>query len=532
MLKVKKLVALTVALGCLMGCASCGANGEIIDPTVEDTENLYIYGINRGYGMDWLHAIAADFEAETGINVEVKDTSSAETINSTMDQGPKSTNNTDIYFVVSHARTARNNYQGKWTQQGYAEGLMDLTELYNMNVYGENVKFGDKMIDSFRSVSNMGTEQNPKYYSIPWSTGVMGMTYNIDVFKMLYGDTYEEKLPNTSTELLNLAQDIKGKSGTPFIFPGQLDYFSMSMFNVWWAQYSGYERYTKFYEGLAYDAEFDSYSQSPDIFKDEGRLKAIEAIYDLVNYDSNLYWRDGWSYDDVNFTDLQVRYLTTSNKVAMMPNGDWLENESSAEGASAFGMMKTPVLSSIIDRLSTINDDATLSAVVDYVDGTTDTAPSGVSEDDIKEVRMARNMYASNGLSHTCYVPAYSNAKTNAFKFLTYLASDKALDKFADVVGGGYLPFKHTYNSTNSSPFEKDIASLLNTMVYCGELNISPLFYKAGLNGVYYADDTKLETKLSAKSSSSVYRTPENAWKDYWYTASEWSALLSASGEQ
>ena len=528
--KLKKVVAMLIATGCLMGTA-CGPTGGVIDPTVEDTENLYIMALNRGYGTAWLEEIAEDFEKETGINVDVKPTSSADTINSTMNQGPNSTNNTDIYFVVSHARTTRNNYQGLWKRQGYEEGLMELSELYEMKVHGEDITFGDKMVDSFRAVSNMGTEQSPQYYTVPWSSGVMGMTYNIDVFKMLYGDTYEEKLPNTTAELLILAKDIKAKGGMPFIFPGQLDYFSMPMFNVWWAQYSGYERYTKFYEGLAYDAEFDTYTQSPDIFKDQGRLKAIEAIYEMINYDAGLYWTDGWSYDSTNFTDLQVRYLTASNKVAMMPNGDWLENESAEQGSSAFGLMKTPVLSSIIDRLESINDDATLSAVVDYVDGTTSVVPEGVQEKDIEAVREARNMYTSHGLSHTCYIPAYSNAKTNAFKFLTYLASDKALEKFAEVVGGGYLPFKHTYDATNSSPFEKDIASVLNTMVYCGELNISPLFYKAGLSGVYYADTTKLETKLAAKSSNSVYRTPEQAWKDYWYTASEWQSLLTSVGQ-
>lgn len=260
-------------------------------------------------------------------------------------------------------------------------------------------------------------------------------------------------------------------------------------------------------------------------------MKAIEAIYSLINYDAGLYWQDGWSYDDTNFTDLQVRYLTASNKVAMMPNGDWLENESAEQGSSAFGLMKTPVLSSIIERLSTIHDDATLSAVVDYVDGTTAIAPAGVSDDDIKEVRMARNMYTSHGLSHTCYVPAYSNAKTNVFKFLTYLASDAALETFADVVGGGYLPFKHEYATDDVSPFERDIASVLSNMVYCGELNSSPLFYRAGLSGVYYADNTKLETKLSAVSTNSVYRNVEDAWKDYWYTPSEWTALLHQAGQ-
>ena len=65
----KTACALLLAVASL----SCGAcqKKEKIDPTIEDTENLYITILNRGYGTDWLFAIAEAFEKETGINTEV-----------------------------------------------------------------------------------------------------------------------------------------------------------------------------------------------------------------------------------------------------------------------------------------------------------------------------------------------------------------------------------------------------------------------------------------------------------------------------
>ncbi len=527
---VNKILATT--LGTVLTLASFGACGGTqgnIDPTIEDTENLYIYILKRGYGSDWLFKVAEKFEEKTGINVDVTAPSSATVLASSLDSGPRSTNDVDIYFNTKDCRLLKSNYVDRWT--GYDNGIMDLTEVYNMKVMGEDITVGEKMVDSFRLNANTGTEENPDYRTIPWATGVMGMTYNIDVFKSLFGDTWESKLPRTTDELLALAKEIKGLGGTPFIFPGQIDYFSSSMFNVWFAQYSGYEKFKNFYNALVEDPAFPGeYNTSKDIFKDQGRLEAIEVMYSLINHEEGLYWENGFSYGSTDFSDLQVRYLTSENKVAMMPNGDWLENESAQAGSSEFGMMKSPVISSIIDRLPTVNDDATLAAVVDYVDGKTVTAPAGVSEADIKEIREARNMYFSQGLSHSAYMPAYSNAKTNAFKFFTYLASDEAIEIYNEYVGGGFLPFKYDYSNTeNMSTFEKDISSLVNDMVYCGELNYSAMFYKGKLKGVYYSDGSFLETKLSAPHNNSVYMTPQEAFEEYWYTDAQWQAVVEAT---
>lgn len=162
-----------------------------------------------------------------------------------MNKGPNSTWTPDLFFDLSGVQGIKSQYTGRWSD--YPDGILDMTELYGMKVYGEDITFGEKMVDSVRKYENLGTEDEPSYWAVPWATGFMGMTYNVDVFKLLYGENYEEKMPNTTDELYDLAVDIKSKGGEAFAFPGQIEYFSNAMFAVWWAQYEGVENYENFY---------------------------------------------------------------------------------------------------------------------------------------------------------------------------------------------------------------------------------------------------------------------------------------------
>ena len=206
----KTACALLLAVASL----SCGAcqKKEKIDPTIEDTENLYITILNRGYGTDWLFAIAEAFEKETGINTEVTRTDNVAKPSNDMNKGPNSDMDTDLFFDLSGVQGIKSQYTGRWSD--YPDGILDMTELYDMKVYGEDITFGEKMVDSVRKYENLGTEDEPSYWAVPWATGFMGMTYNVDVFKLLYGENYEEKMPNTTDELYDLAVDIKSKGST------------------------------------------------------------------------------------------------------------------------------------------------------------------------------------------------------------------------------------------------------------------------------------------------------------------------------
>lgn len=522
----KRILVLAAACLMMFSAAACGP-GTVIDPTVEDTENLYIYILERGYGSKWLVKMAEAFEEETGINTEVYSTSSPTRLPSEIKKGPTGTD-ADIFFNLGHHRVQYQNYSGLW--EDYPDGILDLTELYGMTIPGEDTTFGAKMLGDFRKYSNQGTEDNPKYYSVPWASGIMGLTYNIDVFKELYGNSYRERLPNTTQELYDLAQDIKSKGGTPFVFAGQLDYFSSSMMYDWWAQYEGIEEFENFFRGRAYDENYETYVEnSKEIFRQTGRFKAIEALSKLISYDSGLYYRDGYSYGEFDYKDLQVQYLTKSNKMAMMPNGDWLETENDGSNECEFGMMKTPVLSAITEKLDSIDDDETLSLVIDYVDGNLEEPPAGVSPEDIERVRIARNITASNGLTHSAYVPQFTNAKKNVFRFFLFMASDEGLRIYKENAKGGFLPFRYDYADMNLSTFEKDIAAQINTMHYVGELNLSPLFYKGGLNGVKYSNQASLESRIACSSASANYLDAQRAFEAFFYSDTEWELLVNRS---
>ena len=519
----------SVLLAALVSFSAAACNETVIDPTVEDTENLYIMIERRGYGVDWLYDLAEAFEEQTGINVEVRDTSSLQTLNSDILKGPTGCD-TDIYFAVSGIHAAINTVEGQWDD--YPTGLLELSDLYGSEIEGTEETFGSKMLDSFARYSNVGTEAEPEYYTVPWATGFMGMYYNIDVFRDLYGDDYEDMLPRTTDELYELALDIKSKGGTPFIFPGQLDYFSSSMFAAWWAQYEGTESYENFYRGRAYNEDYGTYvEQSKEIFRQTGRLEAIEAMYQLINYDADLYYRNGYSYGNNDYTDLQVRFLTRENKIAMMPNGDWLPSESGGENISELGIMLTPVISSITDRLTSITGtveqkEQTLRDMIDYVDGKTQTAPDGVSEEDIEQVRIARYSFSGNGLSHVAYTPAFTNAKTNVYRFYRFMASDEGLAIYKQSAKNTFLPFESDYEGVDLSTYERQLLHITNNVNYVGPLPLSELFTEGGLNGVLYADGSTIESKIAAISSNSVYMNAQQAYENFFYSDAEWQQLV------
>lgn len=72
------------------------------------------------------------------------------------------------------------------------------------------------------------------------------------------------------------------------------------------------------------------------------------------------------AHTNKNFTDVQTLFL--DGEAVFMVNGSWLMNESTGTKTN-FGMMKMPVISSIVEKLEdTAMDDATLSATISEVD--------------------------------------------------------------------------------------------------------------------------------------------------------------------
>ena len=137
-----------------------------------------------------------------------------------------------------------------------------------------------------------------------------------------------------------------------------------------------------------------------------------------------------------NFTDAQTLYL--EGESVMMVTGSWLEYEMSGNyesGTKNFKMMKTPVISSIINKCPSIENDEELSSLVKAIDaGKTTLVGTGyeVTQADFDKVAEARKIMYNHCIGHAACVPKYSDNINGAKDFLKFYFSDRALKIFAD----------------------------------------------------------------------------------------------------
>lgn len=522
----KKKLALTLALVCaagmLTGCFGGGNNS--VDNTVEDNTNLHVYVLNRGYGTKWLKELEKGFEAKnSGIDVHIKEATDTNVLDTSFKSG-KAQNDYDLYFSLD-----KTIYQTKDSYENYG-GLDDLSDLYTMEIPGEGVTFGDKMT---KSVKDMIVFEDGKYYSVPWATGTMGIIYNEDVIKGALGDNYQ--LPRTTTELAEFAASLKAANSgiVPFVYPGQLDQWSGNMVYSWWAQYAGKETYDKFFEAKIYDELQGEWIISNKIFEQKGRVKALEVLDNLISVENGWSDLDCNEYGQEQFKTLQIQFLDQNSKYAMYPCGDWLEQESAdARSTKNFALMKTPVISSIVETLNDKNmTDATLRAVVDAVDKG-ESSYAGVSAEDFARIKEARSITYSKATEHQVYAPAYSNAKKLARQFLLYMASDEGIKIYKENVNGGFLPFEYDYSGTTLSKFETSVSTLMNGTLI-SQTNKSAMFYRGNVSAMGAnsgAIPATIEVCLSVAVGSKDALTPTELNDKMKYSDAEWNRIKEAAG--
>ena len=511
----------------MLGSAvGCGKKNNIITDG-EDTTNLHIYAAQKGYGTNMLKALATKFEADNpGIKVHFRETPLEDQIMNSFELG-RMENDYDIYFTCTGNMYS---FLSNYVFEGYSESLYDLTAIYQKTIPGETKTIEDKMYDYFKDYFNTGTEDKPEYRALSWATGMMGLCYNVDVIKSVFGDDYQSDLPKTTKELKEFAIELKNAGKVPFVFPGQSDYFTFSMLAPWWAQYEGLENYELFFDGFVYDPMEGDYVYSADIYKQEGRLKALETLYDLINKADGLVLENANDYNNNNFRDLQICFVQKEQNYAMYPNGDWLEQESVLTGNSEIAMMKTPVISSIIETLETVKTEEALREVIRYVDGETSTINDGYSNADIERIAQARNMVAtSHGLGHTCWVPAYTNAPTLVEKFLLFMYSDEGMKLYKENCAGGFLPATCDYSGIELSPFEQSVYAMSENIVAVGTNSKSPIFNEGGAQ-VWGLTNGKPDAAFSLGTDSAYYATPYEFYERSFKTLSQWENILIKAG--
>lgn len=432
-----------------LGAFGCGGRS--------DTENdLNINYWQSGYGIEFINTAIEGFKAKhPEYNVNLYASSQADSIMAGFGRGAK-TDPVDLYISGSINRN----------RIKYAEPLNDiLTEKADGN---ESKTIGQKympeVLDSFKHLDG-------NYYNLAFAGSMAGIVYNNTIID---GENFQ--VPRTTDELATLSRDIietEGMNVSPFI------HFSEGYWNflypVFQAQYDGVDYYKNTFLTLGnqdLSIPANQVQAKAILTKEDGRLKAMEALQGIIDIDS-IFAGSG----SADFNSAQTDFL--NGNAAMMVNGGWLLNEmkKSDEVEAKFSIMRTPVISSIIEKCPNIDWDDELCALIDAIDLAIDNGTPvneipltgdgyEVELVDIQKVYEARTIMMSLYNSSVFTIPNYSNAKKAAKDFIKYFYTDANIVNFSRItqtVMPVNLSTEQAIDTTGWCGFELQQLELLET---------------------------------------------------------------------
>lgn len=403
---IKRIAILTLALVMVLSCfAACGKKTQ--GGSGDAKKDIEIAYWNAGLGDQWLKDVIAAFSAKyPQYNVFYTASASAATVNSTIELDD---NTVDLYFTSERTNTSHFTTLDDVLNGTAAGDSKPLIEKFNAN-YLKNAQAADG-----------------HYYQITYGGGVVSLVYN----KTLFEKAGITVLPRTTNELAIACDKLYSADITPichFSPDGYYTYLSDALIY----QYDR-EQYTeKFYSCT----DANGVSPSKEVFTaKDGRYEVLKAYEKILTTD---YVMEG--SNSIDHVTAQTMFLNDS--AAMMVNGSWITNEmASIEGGmDNFAMMRTPVLSAIINKLTTVKSDAQLRQVITAIDNVADGVKqlsdyqSGegynvegleVSKEDWDFIYTARFTVATNYSGENACIPNYSENIEGAKLFLSFMYSDE-----------------------------------------------------------------------------------------------------------
>ncbi len=480
------LVVVMLLTTCLVGC---GKKNEVANGFEEGKINVEIGFWFSGLGIDFLDALIEGFEKKhPEYNVYYNETAILESVTSAF--GVPEADTVDLYMAGKPPAELK-----------YLEALNDVLE---STIDGESKTIKEKFHQSYLD-SQVSSDGN--FYGLTYGGGVLGFVYNEAIFK----EAGVEQLPRTSNELAMLSAELYEQGITPFCHYNTGYWLAYAP--LWWAQYDGIEKYNDFYVNPSKDK----------FIQKDGRYEMLKAFEKC--------FADGYILQGSNtegHTVMQTKFI--DGQCAMMINGSWLQNEmNSADKMADFKMMRNPVLSSIVKRLTTVKIDKDLREVVTAIDNIEDGVEKiekykdgdnykvgelAVSAADWDIIREARHTAMSVDTSDTAYIPSYSDSKEGAKEFLKYMYSDEGLKIYADSLHM-LLPLDlddGEYNTEGWTAFELSLLDMYEeSEVFVSTETIAkadPLFISGGAAGI----PISYVPYMSSSNKSDRINT-EEAWK-------------------
>lgn len=449
----RKVVALSMAVLMVLGASGCGKNeGTNGNGDVKATNGgkpVEIAFWNSGMGTEYLDKMIETFNGkQSDWFVYYNASSDSGALSKTF--GLEDVDTVDLYMLTK---------------------IHDTSEMEPLDDVLESVADGDsKTIKEKFTDSYLAYEKAPDdhYYTLTWGGGTIGIVYNKELFKEAGITT----LPRTTNELAVICDTLKSAGKTPFTHhrseDGESGYWGY-MQDVWAAQYDSID----YYQNTFYACK-DEQGNTPSkdvLTRKDGRYQVLKAMERFITPD---YVLNGSNSQD----HITSQSLFINGDVAMMASGSWMANEMKTVGKTDnYGVMKTPVISSITDKLTTVKSDTELrnliSAIDEVVDGTADISAykkgeayevkgKSVSEEDWEYVRAARTSVATNNAQQVAWVPTYSDAIDGAKEFLKFYYSDEGYQIFVETTHV-VLPLQFSDEELDMSSwnsFETDIYNI------------------------------------------------------------------------
>ena len=532
-MKKRLLAVLTAAVlgvsALVLPLSGCNSN-----TAYEGDYGLNIITLKKGYGTEWLEALADEMEEMyPGITIVIKTEVVDTNITNKLDAG-EGYCEWDLFFGGTDFRSYI-----KTTMDGSNVVLADLSDIYaNPASEEETIIVEDKLDDSLlSSFQNENAAGETKYYTMPWTQGINGLLVNNEVVAGALGADWRETYPcRTTDEWMDLLDALAGEGEYSFIYAAGQQYYQ-TLYNVWWTQYEGLEGIENYYSGMAYNVTTDRMELSPLIFEQDGRYAAMDVMESIMK-DPYVYPKS----TGIEWDAMQTYFM--AGEAAMLPNGDWTNIEMGKSFPdNDVQFMRVPIVSALGEKLGITEDE--LRAAVSYadalLDGETATKPvlapkevNGVTltaDEVLQEVYDARCVVDTYANLHTVCAAAWSPRLEYAKAFLKLMASDKGQEIYAEAMDGN-----------TSLPYGYDISTC---DWFASTSEFAKTRYELAKNATYYYRHAELPLGNDLLAWRAVYSAPIEhclyslGWSgddvvqediDYYSTGTRWTDLLKKAG--
>ena len=536
-MKLSKLL-LPIALGAiatatLTGCKTgVAAGGEA---------TIQIRAYKGGYGLDWLHEAAKEFQkAHKDINFEFVEESAM--VSGEVAQQeivlPKK-NQIDLYFLtgIDVDILLQKSYSVLRTRsQALLEPLNDIYEGKAIDVNGkeESETIASRMTIGYKEASEYDgayAQWQGKMFTLPWATGMTGLFVNPSVLQK-----FNIEMPLTSNEFVAAIEKIytEGKSQgiLPFSWAGaNAAGYWCYIYETWFAQYSTQQKFLNFIKCDPGDGNIKENGYK--VFEDEGILQSLRTMFDILD----LRYSPNGSASKQHM-EAQTEFIT--GKTAFMMDGDWVINEMKKdyfEYGQNINMLGVPILSVIGEEIGIT--DAQLHDLVKMIDEHKTNAEIKAvipSLDDAKISRVlnARCVFDAIGAAHTIVIPSYADAKDAAKLFVRYLYSNDGCRVFRNQTYAN-LPLKYTKDpSDTNTPYQQSLDQIQSydapQMVTSASLynNVRSVAQLYNFNYSAWIHPMTFRSIMQDKASASPKFTPEFIFEnEKTYVKNNWSRYMS-----